>query len=149
LEKISYSAEQKALDYLDRSEHSRFLLQRKLVKKGYPDDEITNALDSLEERGTLSDSRYVRAWLRNRSLQKNEGRRRLAAELAVRGIARDVSADALDAFFDEIPENERCKRAADKYLRTGNKTKEQAEAYLLRQGFPSAAIRECLCGGDQ
>jgi regulatory protein len=134
----------KVADYLDRCEHSRYLLTQKLIKKGFSKEAIGKALDFFEESGSLSDSRYARAWIRTRGLRKSEGRRRLAQELAVRGIDRETAEDALDGFFGETSEEDRCKKAAAAYRRVGNKTPEQVRGYLLRQGFTHALIRETL-----
>jgi regulatory protein len=131
----------KAADLLDRSEHCRFLLHQKLSRRGFSNETIVKALDLLEQKGSLSDSRYALAWLRTRRIQKYEGRQKLAVELAVRGIGREIARTALDAFFEEIPEEVCCQRAVEKYCRTGSKTPEQIQVYLLRQGFSAAMLR--------
>ncbi|MDR3284567.1 MAG: recombination regulator RecX [Treponema sp.] len=136
-----FQAYTKAAELLNRSEHCRFLLRQKLSKRGFSDEAIDKALDSLEREGSLSDNRYAAAWIRTRALRKYEGRSRLAAELTVRGIDRETAQAALDAFFEETTEESYCQRAAEKYCHSGKKTPEQTLVYLLRMGFPSAMIR--------
>ena len=108
---LTCAVELKAVSYLARAEQSRFGLTRKLIEKKYDKKYVEAALTYLEGRGYLSDLRYANAWLNTRRINHYEGRSRLAAELAARGIARDVATAALDEFFSEHDENEICLKA--------------------------------------
>ena len=88
---LSCAVELKAVGYLARAEQSRFGLTRKLIEKKYEKKYVEAALDYLEMKGYLSDLRFATAWLNTRRTNHYEGRSRLAAELASRGIARDVA----------------------------------------------------------
>ena len=79
-----YSAENIAVTYLARSEQSAFLLKQKLLKKGQRAEHIEKALEYLIKRKFLSDERYAGAFLRSRSINRNEGRTRLLGELTKR-----------------------------------------------------------------
>ena len=135
-----YVAESKALSYLARAEQSRFNLTRKLGAKGIEKRHIENALDYLEREGSLSDTRFARAWLDTRKINHTEGRSRLASELAFRGIAREVADAALDEFFSENSEEAICKKALEKCSRLGMR-EEKIINYLLRHGFSRKMIR--------
>ena len=128
------AATQKALALLARCEQSRAGLTKKLLAKGYGKDTVAGVLDALEEKGFLSDARFARAWLNSRRITKTEGRTRLLAELAARGIAKDVSKKAVDDFFEEFDEEEICLRAAQKYLSRGY-SGEKLMAAMQRSGF--------------
>ena len=126
---IVYGAEFAAMTYLARAEHCRAGLERKLLKKG-----IKKALDYLEQCGNLSDERFAGAWLRSRSIDHAEGRIRLAAELASRGVDRIASKKALDEFFSEKDELEICRRAYKKCL-LFKKDLDKIKASLVQKGF--------------
>ena len=96
---LAFAAESKAVEYLSRSEQSRFGLAKKLGNKNYERKSIEMALDYLEFKNYLSDERFARAWLNSRRINHSEGRTKLAAELASRGISKEISRIALDDFF--------------------------------------------------
>ncbi|MCR5288615.1 MAG: recombination regulator RecX [Treponema sp.] len=140
---LCFSAEHKAVDYLARAEQSRQGLTRKLLTKGFEQQYIDRALDYLEYKNHLSDERFARAWLHMRRIGHYEGRTRLAAELASRGISREISQKVLSDFFEENPEIGQCRKAVDKCRHSG-KSEDKMVAYLLRKGFTYSMIRECL-----
>ena len=136
---LSCAVELKAVGYLARAEQSRFGLTRKLIEKKYEKKYVEAALDYLEMKGYLSDLRFATAWLNTRRTNHYEGRNRLAAELASRGIARDVANTALDEFFTENDEMEICRKAYEKLSKS--KSGEKLTAAMLRQGFTQKQIQ--------
>lgn len=136
---LTCAVELKAVSYLARAEQSRFGLTRKLIEKKYDKKYVEAALSYLEGRGYLSDLRYATAWLNTRRINHYEGRSRLSAELAARGIARDVANKALEEFFLENDENEICRKAYEKLSKS--KSGEKLMAAMLRQGFTQKQIR--------
>ena len=125
--------------YLARAEQSRFGLTRKLIEKKYEKKYVEAALTYLEGRGYLSDLRYATAWLNTRRINHFEGRSRLAAELAVRGISRDVSQAAVDAFFEENDEDEICRKAYEKLSK--KKSGDKLAAAMMQAGFTFKQLR--------
>ena len=136
---LTCAVELKAVGYLARAEQSRFGLTRKLIEKKYDKKYVEAALTYLEGRGYLSDRRYAVAWLNTRKVNHYEGRSRLAAELASRGIAREVANAALDEFFSENDEDEICRKAYKKAAKT--KSGDKLTATLIRQGFSIKQIK--------
>jgi len=136
---LTCAVELKAVGYLARAEQSRFGLTRKLIEKKYDKKYVEAALTYLEGRGYLSDLRFATAWLNTRKINHFEGRSRLAAELAARGIARDVAGKALDEFFTENDEDEICRKAYEKLSKS--KSGEKLTAAMIRAGFTSKQIR--------
>jgi regulatory protein len=136
---LCFAAEIKAVDLLARAEQSHFGLTRKLAAKGMKKEHISRALDYLEIKGYLSDARFAEAWLNQRKAGHFEGRIRLASELAVRGIDRHTAAAALDAFFEDNPEEEICAKAVRKCL-DRDMDRDKAVKYLLQHGFTSRMI---------
>ncbi|WP_022933180.1 regulatory protein RecX [Treponema bryantii] len=136
---LTCAVELKAVGYLARAEQSRFGLTRKLIEKKYDKKYVEAALTYLEGRGYLSDLRFATAWLNTRKINHFEGRSRLAAELASRGIARDVAGKALDEFFSENDEDEICRKAYEKLSKS--KSGEKLTAALMRAGFSLKQIK--------
>ena len=139
---LTCAVELKAVGYLARAEQSRFGLTRKLIEKKYDKKYVEAALTYLEGRGYLSDLRFATAWLNTRKINHFEGRSRLAAELAARGIARDVAGKALDEFFTENDEDEICRKAYEKLSKS--KSGEKLTAALMRAGFTLKMINRVL-----
>ena len=139
---LTCAVELKAVGYLARAEQSRFGLTRKLIEKKYDKKYVEAALTYLEWRGYLSDLRFATAWLNTRKINHFEGRSRLAAELAARGIARDVANKALDEFFTENDEDELCRKAYEKLSKS--KADEKLIAALLRSGFSMKQIKSII-----
>lgn len=142
---LSYSAEVKAEEYLSRSEQSRFALSRKLLNKKHGKKHIEKALDYLEEKNFLSDLRFSRAWLSLRKLNHFEGRTKLSAELASRGIGKEDSEKALDEFFSENPEEELCRKCYEKLSRNPSSGNQEKKIRSMRQkGFSYSLIKRIL-----
>ena len=136
---LTCAVELKAVAYLARAEQSRFGLTRKLIEKKYDKRYVEAALIYLEGRGYLSDLRFATAWLNTRKINHYEGRSRLSAELAARGIARDVANKALDEFFTENDEDELCRKAYEKLSKS--KADDKLTAALMRAGFSLKQIK--------
>ena len=136
---LTCAVELKAVSYLARAEQSRFGLTRKLIEKKYEKKYIEAALTYLEGRGYLSDLRFATAWLNTRRINHFEGRSRLAAELAARGIEREVAGQALDEFFTENDEVEICRKAYEELSKS--KSGEKLTAALMRAGFSLKQIK--------
>ncbi|MCR5698612.1 MAG: recombination regulator RecX [Treponemataceae bacterium] len=137
------AVENAALNYLDRSEHSRFLLEQKLRNKKFGKNQIAKALDYLEGKNLLSDSRYALSWLRTRRLSVSEGRTKLFAGLAERGVSRKTAQEALDEFFEEFPEEDLLDKAMSKLQKTGC-SEEKLFEKLMKKGFSASMIRKKL-----
>lgn len=125
---------------LSRAEQYRRGLFVKLLRRGFPEPCVNDALDFLEGQGALSDKRFSDVWLKARALNHTEGRSRLEAELLSRGIARETARDAVDRFFSEVSEEDLCRKA---YLKEKDACSDADKVFgrLLRKGFSAAMIR--------
>ena len=141
----TFLAERAALAYLARAEQCRFQLALKLRNKGYPLSSVNMALAYLESAGSLDDSRFAEAWLRTHSIHQSEGRRKLLAGLAAKGIDSKTASAALDAYFGTVTEGELCKKAMEKLVRMG-KNDDKLVIALARKGFSRKTIEDCVKG---
>ena len=131
---VVYGAEFAARTCRAGGEQWRAGVERRLLREGIEKSAVEKALDYLEQCGNLSDERFAGAWLRSRSIDHAEGRIRLAAELASRGVDRLASKKALDEFFSEKDELEICRRAYKKCL-LFKKDLDKIKASLVQKGF--------------
>ena len=73
-----------AIDLLSRREHSQLELRKKLVAKGFADDEVDELLLRLHEENLQSDERYAESYVRQR-VDKGYGPIRIRQELRQKG----------------------------------------------------------------
>lgn len=133
------SAYQKAVQLLGSRPHFRRELQAKLAQRGFPPEEIEEALDRLAEQGYLNDSKAAAGFVEQRLSRNAEGRARLRAELEKRGAPADAIDDALAA----LPEDdlEAAREAAERWQRLHPRGEPAALArHLARKGFSRRAI---------
>ena len=144
---MTYAAEAKAIDYLERCEQSRSGLYKKLLSKSFAKNQIERALDYLEERNFLSDARFSRAWLNSRRINHCEGRVKLSAELYSRGISKEIVNSALDEFFTENSEEDLCRKDFEKARRI-IADQEKIIRRLMAHGFSYSLIKNIISESD-
>lgn len=146
---FAFGAEQKACDYLSRCEQCRFKLTQKLIQKNFPNDSVELALNWLESKNYLSDSRFAYIWVRNHCLTKYQGKIRLLSELLSRGISSSIANEAIDSYFSEdserfvMTEEEMCEKAYNKAIRL-RKSGEKLVKYLSDSGFKYKMIQNII-----
>lgn len=82
---ISKKIHQIALNYLARSEHCRYTLQEKLLRKGFCRQTVAAVLDNLTQQKLLDDKRFCEAFIARR-IRQLYGPVRIAAECRQYGI---------------------------------------------------------------
>jgi len=137
----------RALDMLEARARGVAELRRLLIRKGEPAAEVDAAIARLVASGLLDDANYARQLTRSKALGAGMSRRRISQELAKRGVAREISDDAIESVFEdeEIDEAASIERVARKKLRMLAKLDEATQrrrlyAFLARRGYESDAI---------
>ncbi|MGH7777621.1 MAG: regulatory protein RecX [Candidatus Dormibacterales bacterium] len=87
------------LRMLARRPHARRELALKLARRGYRPEEVETALSRFSRLGYLDDESFAAALVRRRS--PTRGSALVAAELARRGVEREVARGALEGMTDE------------------------------------------------
>ena len=136
------------LNLLSRRAHSRAEIRRKLGRRGYGEEEVESAVLRLTELGYLNDRAFAEGHVRRRS--SGLGRMALSAELAARGIDRDV-ADAALGGLDADRQLASATRLAERLV--GRKAfpgyREMLNSIgpkLLRRGFSPGVVRSACRG---
>lgn len=136
---VAYQRALKFLNYRPRSESE---IRRKLGELGFDEPIIVETLDRLREAALISDDRFARDWVENRSSFRPRSRRVMAMELRQKGVADDAIQKALD---ETVEEDKLAYQAAIQKARRWQglewpEFRERLGAYLMRRGFSYGTI---------
>ena len=137
-----------ALAALGRRALTRRELTTRLLRKGYAVEEVERVVTALADRGLVDDARTAEQHVRSRGL-RGVGKRRVAAELAARGVPEANRSEAL-AGIDADEERLRLRAALvrrDAVLPTrltGRERSRKLFDHLVRRGFSPDAVLEEL-----
>ncbi|HEY1085694.1 MAG TPA: RecX family transcriptional regulator [Candidatus Saccharimonadales bacterium] len=95
----------------------------------------------LIERGYIDDEKFAKWWVENRNQRKGTSRRKLASELASKGVSSEIVESALIG-SDRSDNEELAKIIAKKHTKYADEQK--LIAYLARQGFSYDDIKSAL-----
>jgi regulatory protein len=137
------SLKAQAVRLLARREYTRADLERRLLAKGASRDEVTAALDELVAQGLLSNERFARALVAQRSGKYS--RRSIRGELKRKG----VSGEAIDVALIDSPVDDDAALHALWQRRFGtlpsnDKEKARQIRFLQSRGFALSAILKML-----
>jgi len=138
------SAYEAAVRYLAARAHSRAELWRKLLRRGHEEADVEVAMARLTDLGYLDDAGFAAGHVRRRSAVL--GPLALSAELAARGIDREVARQALAGLSQDAQLEAATRLAAREAGRkrpAGYKELlDSAGPKLLRRGFSPGIARE-------
>jgi len=133
------------LKYRMRSEHE---IREKLKTKGLAPQIITQTVCYFQNLGLIDDRQFAQAWIRSR-LKKPYGIRRIAFELAAKGISKMVIAEETAKAAEDFPENETVQNLAIRYAAKNKDVEpsimnQRVYGYLSRRGFNRDAIQNAI-----
>ena len=135
-----------ALRFLDRRARTRTELLAHLLKRGVPGDMAGRLVGRFEEIGLLDDQRLAEGWVASR--QATRSARQLRAELARRGVDRDVASAAAGAVGAEVEEAAMLRLVDRRAAAMGNLPagvkQRRLMAQLARRGYSADAARRCV-----
>jgi regulatory protein len=131
----------RVLNYLAIRPRSTREVRDYLVRKEYDKTIQERVLQRIIEKDYINDETFAESWARSRAATKPVSKRRLQAELSVKGVKNEQQAKAVEAYDERaalrkiIEKKRRHSRYQDpqKFL-----------AYLARQGFGYDLIKEVL-----
>jgi regulatory protein len=127
------------LSYRPRSEQE---IRRKLLEKGFDDEECSTVLERLKNAGLSGDAEFAQAWAENRQAFRPRSRRMLTAELRQKGVADNDIEQALNG----LPEEEQLAydaaiRSIRKWQGLDHETfRKRLSGFLARKGFNYDAV---------
>lgn len=142
------SLQARALRLLARREHSRQELARKLAPHTQEPGELEDVLDRLEAQGWLSERRVVEQIVHAR--RSRFGARRIARELAEKGVGEEAVAAALKTLKNDEIESARVvwRRKFGRLPRNPAERARQAR-FLQGRGFDFDTIVKVMKGEDE
>lgn len=106
------SALDTALTFLSKRALTHYELKMRLEKKGYSEDEISEAMERVEGWGYINDQAYALSFSQSKLLVWS--RKRVQQELLRRGINSSIIEDVLDQVFKVEQELSQCLNLAQK-----------------------------------
>jgi regulatory protein len=141
-----------AIRLLARREYARAELLHKLLAKGAEPDAARRLLDELAAQGYLSDARYAQATVAHHS--RTLGRRRIAASLQAKGVARaDIDTALAEAAIDDAAVLRALWQRRFGRAPVDERDKARQVRFLQARGFALSAIlrllRDCAAGAPE
>jgi regulatory protein len=141
----------RALDLLALRARSAAELRQKLIRKGEPALAVEEAIERLKAQRLLDDAEFARQFARLKVVGAGASRRRVASELARKGVDRHV----VDAAIDDLAEREgidlssAVHKVAEKKWKSlsrldGATATRRLYGFLARRGFNPDEIRSAM-----
>ena len=141
----------RALDMLAFRGRATRELRTALLRKGEDAANVDHSIQRLTAMGLLDDASYARQYAHAKIVGPGFSRRRLQAELAKRGVARDVADEAIaDALAeDDVDSDAILELVAARKLRSLEKEdaptrRRRLYEFLARRGYDSDDIRRVM-----
>jgi regulatory protein len=145
------AAYDKALECLARGAKSAKDLARWLAQREHSRENVAITIERLTELGLLDDAEFARSFARSRATARGMSRRRIQAELAKRGVARDlIDAAIAEVMTDEsVDECAMVEAAAIRKFRSLQKLEPDVQrrrlyGFLARKGYAPDLVRETV-----
>jgi len=141
-----------ALRLLTRRDHSCTELSKKLVDRGFPQDQIKIAISECLRLNYLDDERYATGYT-HQLQRKGYGRYRIQQMLIAKGLTLQVIDTCLDACCPDEVQIQGCRQAMVKKLKSDQPMEDSAEAkarlyrFLFSRGFSPSIIRQVMDEG--
>ena len=90
------TARDRALRLLSVRDRSRRELERRLLQIGFEAEEVTEALDRLQQAGLIDDERFARAMVEHETSNRLSGRRAVMSRLIASGVDRATAERSLE-----------------------------------------------------
>ena len=137
-------AKERMLHLLEASDRTEAELRRRLREGGFPAEAVEAAIDYGKRRRYVDDRRYAENYVSFRAASRS--RRQLEAELAARGIPRDLAKECLEEI--QIDEGEQVRRLLEKRgfdpENADEGERRRTMALLSRRGFSYEAILDIM-----
>jgi len=146
-----FHIKQRAFRLLGRRQHSSSELRRKLWNNDYEQKLIDEVIEELNSKGYLDDAGFIRAFVAEKSKNKNWSTNKIKSELIKRGISQKQIEELLSEQPKETENENALKLAKKKYEVLLKRNLEQKElrnklsTFLFSKGFDYEIIKE-VCG---
>jgi regulatory protein len=141
----AHRARERVLGLLVRRPYSAVEVVRYLRRHQYDEEMIRAVVDDLTEAGLIDDDAFAAYWVEQRETFRPRSRLALRQELCLKGVDREVVAEAL-AEVDEADAARRlARKQAGRYSRLSEfEFQTKLSQYLRRQGFPYDIVSDVV-----
>lgn len=134
---------------LGQRELSAAQIRTRLLRKGYPESSVAEALSRLEATGALDDARTAAARARHDLVINRHGRARVLRKVKSLGVSEETASRAVAAAFTDVNEDRMIADAVARRLRGAElpsdpRAVRRLFAWLLRQGFAPDRVQRLL-----
>ena len=138
----------RALRLLSQREHSRIELERKLAQHEEVAGELAKALDELQARDFINDTRAVESVVHRRA--NKLGTARVKQELAAKGLSGETVAAALEGLREtELSRAREVWRKKFDQPATDAQERAKQVRFLMTRGFNAEVVRKIVQGADE
>ncbi|HET6266969.1 MAG TPA: regulatory protein RecX [Acidobacteriota bacterium] len=130
------SARERAIFYLSRFARTERQVESYLKRKGFPPEEIQDALIYLREHSYLNDDSFATSFIESR-IRHGDGPLKIKQMLFGKGISATQSDALLKSLYPEEIQIERLNELIQKHQQKG---RERLQRFLASRGFPRYAI---------
>lgn len=121
----------------------------RLQRKGYNGQEVDSVIADLSDLGLLDDRKFASQWIESRMALRPMGRARLRAELAAKGVDREIVVTTLAEYGNDLEEKGAALALARKKLGSLRGLEPEAArrrlaGFLGRRGFAAATVLRVL-----
>ena len=131
-----------------RSEQSSGDIREKLLKWGLVGNDVAIVLQQLVEQGFIDDSRFARAFVKDRFAFNGWGRIKIAHQLRLKGIPADVIDEAMTAIDEDGYRDRLLELLRAKWRTVKDREPRAAWAAMMRfaasRGFEASIAGECV-----
>lgn len=134
-----------AMNILASRDHARAEVITKLKHKGFSEEEVAKAIDYLQEKKLLDDTRFAKAYADSMLRTKPVGPRYISAKLKQKGVGETIARQTVRELFSEGRGREAflAQQAAEQWKKSHPKhagDKQRLYRFLASRGFTSDAI---------
>lgn len=134
---------------LGSRELSTTQVRLRLLRKGFPEASVAEAISRLTESGALNDARTAAARARHDLTLRRHGRTRVLRQVQALGVDSDTAKEAVARAFEDVDEDRQIREAVTRRMRgapvpTDPKDLRRLQAWLIRQGFPADRVFRLL-----
>ena len=135
----------KAFDLVGRRPHFQRELERKLLSRGFSDDEVGAVVQDLVRLGLLDDLKHARELAAGSMARKGFGPRRVRFELLRRGLDESLAETVVaEEFEDPGEELRRARGVAARKSGLGRADTDRLARHLDRKGYSKPVILRVL-----
>ncbi len=145
------SIKNRALNLLARRPHAKEELRRKLIRKKFEKDLISEVLSSIEQAGLLNDKEFAILFYNDKLNRGRESKRKILYDLRKRGVSNSVISEVSEMFPEDEENLDEIKKLVERKLKSHSLQKKsrleirnRLYQFLLSKGYDFDVIKQII-----